>query len=285
MQELNHRIAQKLQQIAALLKDQKANPFRINAYRHAADTLEKLDTSVADILDEKGIPGLVALPSIGEGIARSIYEYVATGRISRLENLLGSNHPETWLNQIPTVGRELAARIHGELHVDSLEGLERVLHNGELANLEGVGTKRIVAIESWLQSHLERQRRQMQQPFDRPGVELILRIDHEYRSAAAAGRLPKITPRRFNPENRAWLPVLHATRQGWHFTALFSNTARAHQLKRTDDWVVIYFYDDHHREGQHTVVTETHGKLKGKRVLRGRERECENYYSADSGGR
>ena len=54
---------------------------------------------------------------------------------------------------------------------------------------------------------------------------------------------------------------------------LFSNTARAHELGRTRDWVVIYFYDGDHHEGQCTVVTETHGPLAGKRVVRGREAE------------
>ena len=38
-------------------------------------------------------------------------------------------------------------------------------------------------------------------------------------------------------------------------------------------WVVIYFYDGDHHEGQCTVVTETHGPLAGKRVVRGREAE------------
>jgi putative hydrolase len=71
---------------------------------------------------------------------------------------------------------------------------------------------------------------------------------------------------------------MHENVGGWHFTALFSNTARAHELKRTRDWVVIYFYNDHHEEGQHTVVTETSGPLAGKRVVRGRETECRAYY-------
>ena len=283
MQELNRRIANQLRRIAALLDAQKANPFRINAYRHAADTLEHLEASVADILDAKGIRGLIALPAIGEGIAHSVYEYVATGRMSRLESLQGGNYPETWLRRIPTVGRGLASRIHAELHVDSLDDLERVRRNGELARLDGVGGKRLEAIETWMRSQRERQKHRSRPGFEHPGVDLILRIDREYRAEAAAGRLPKIAPRRFNPDNRAWLPILHTTRRGWHFTALFSNTARAHQLGHTDDWVVIYFYDDRHREAQHTVVTETHGRLEGERVVRGRELECEDYYTAASG--
>jgi putative hydrolase len=89
-----------------------------------------------------------------------------------------------------------------------------------------------------------------------------------------------IAPRRFNPSNEAWLPILHTERDGWHFTALFSNTGRAHDLGRTRDWVVIYFYNDQHEEGQHTVVTETRGSLIGMRVVRGREAECRKFHAS-----
>jgi hypothetical protein len=60
-------------------------------------------------------------------------------------------------------------------------------------------------------------------------------------------------------------------------TVLFSNTARAHELGKTHDWVVIYYQKDG-PEAQCTVVTETRGPLKGKRVIRGRERECRQFY-------
>ena len=105
-------------------------------------------------------------------------------------------------------------------------------------------------------------------------MKILLDVDQEYRDKVAADSLPKIAPKRFNPESRAWLPIMHANRRGWHFTALFSNTARAHDLNRTDDWVVLYYYDDDHREGQCTIVTETRGPLEGRRVVRGQEAEC-----------
>lgn len=44
----------------------------------------------------------------------------------------------------------------------------------------------------------------------------------------------------------------------------------------------MYGYDDHHEEGQHTVVTESRGLLAGRRVVRGRELECRARYA---GGR
>jgi hypothetical protein len=100
-----------------------------------------------------------------------------------------------------------------------------------------------------------------------------LAVDREYRELAARGVLPRITPRRFNPEDDAWLSLLTTVRDGWRFRALYSNTALAHRLGKTRDWVVIFF-DDGKSAGQRTVVSETRGELRGQRVVRGREPEC-----------
>jgi hypothetical protein len=110
-----------------------------------------------------------------------------------------------------------------------------------------------------------------------PSVAVLLEVDEEYRSKAKDGKLRTISPRRFNPDGTYRLPVLHTDREGWHFNALFSNTARAHELGKIRDWVVIYYEKDGH-ENQYTVVTETHGPLVGQRVVRGREKECLAHY-------
>lgn len=111
-----------------------------------------------------------------------------------------------------------------------------------------------------------------------PDVGLLLAVDEHYRREAAAGNLRLIAPRRFNPSGVAWLPILHLDREGWSFTVLYSNTARAHALGRTRDWVVI-FCDREGVERQCTVVTEIAGSLKGLRVVRGREDECRHHYA------
>ena len=121
---------------------------------------------------------------------------------------------------------------------------------------------------------LARTRRARHQRAVEPGVDLLLEVDREYREKAERGALPKIAPRRFNPSGAAWLPILHTERGDWGFTALFSNTALAHELGRVRDWVVIYFHKDSGPEGQRTVVTESRRPLAGRRVVRGREAEC-----------
>ncbi len=280
--EKNKEIASKLREIATLLDEQKANPFRVNAYLSAAETINTLDEPVEDLLRREGFPALLEIPGIGEGIARSINEFVMTGRMSRLESLQTGHDPIALFEQIPGIGPKSAHRIIETLHIDTLEALELAAHNGRLKQVPGFSAKKIALVQSWLTHILgyRRPRVESQQTIAEPPVSLLLKIDEQYRKKAGAGELPAIAPKRFNPCGEDWLPIMHATKQGWHFTALYSNTARAHQLDRVKDWVVIFFYDDRHHEGQHTVVTETRGTIKDRRVVRGREKECTDYYLA-----
>jgi hypothetical protein len=116
-------------------------------------------------------------------------------------------------------------------------------------------------------------------PAQIPSVAELLSVDREYRQRARAGALRRIAPRHHNPTGDAWLPILHTARGETRYTALYSNTELAHRLGRTDDWVVLY-WDRGDGEQQNTVVTETGGPLRGRRVVRGRERECVRFYSA-----
>ncbi|MEJ2645992.1 MAG: helix-hairpin-helix domain-containing protein [Gammaproteobacteria bacterium] len=277
---LNRRVADQLREIGDALQVQGANEFRVSAYRRAAATVEQLPGDLDALIQEQGMEGLEGLPGIGAGIARAIYEIVATGRSSRLDRLHGALDPERLFQAVPGVGPALAERLHHALQVDTLEGLEIAAHDGRLEDVEGVGARRAAAIRAALEGMLGRRRSRPPRESD-PPVAVLLEVDRRYRELSEQGRLPTIAPRRFNPGGGAWLPVWHTQRDRWHFTALYSNTARAHELGRTRDWVVIYFHDDRHQEGQYTVVTEHQGPLKGRRVVRGRELECRDYYRAE----
>ncbi len=273
----NAAIADLLREMAALLQAQgEDNSYRIAAYRRAADTVAALPRNVHELFAREGLAGLDALPTIGPGIAAAIAEIVQTGHWSRLDRLRGAAGAEAVLRTIPGVGPQLALRLHDELGVDTLEALEVAAHDGRLESLAGVGGRRAAAIRAALTQMLDRtralRRRHPAVPSDdEPPVAMLLDVDREYRQRAEAGRLPTIAPRRFNPEGKAWLPVLHTQRGGWTFTALYSNTARAHELDRVHDWVVVYAEDESHHERQYTVVTASRGVRAGQRVVRGRE--------------
>lgn len=278
MAEINNQVADRLEEAAGLLEDQGANQYRVRAYRRAASTIRDLGEPVDEMIDRDGMEGLQALPGIGESLARSIFQIVRSGRLGMLDRLRGDIEPERVLSSVPGIGPVMAARLHHELGIDTLEELEAAAHDGRLADFPGIGEKRVAGIRDSLATRLGRIGRYPRgEPGEQPPVEEILDVDREYREKAAAGKLLRIAPRRFNPQKEAWLPVMHTVRGKRHYTALFSNTGRAHQMKMTGDWVVIY-YDKGDRERQCTVITSNRPPLKGMRIIRGREIECAAFY-------
>jgi putative hydrolase len=269
----NQQVAEKLRECATLLEQQEANPFRVRAYRRAADTLESWPDDAYEVLHRQGRDGLEALPGVGPSIAVAIEEMLRTGRWSQLARLRGTLEPERLFRAVPGVGPVLAQRIHDALEVDTLEALEIAAHDGRLAVVPGIGPRRAAIVRAGVATLLGRPRPRPRTEQAVPPVSLLLEVDAEYRRRAGAGELPRIAPRRLNPRGEAWLPVLHTQKGRWHFTALYSNTARAHDLGTVFDWVVIYFHTDADPEDQCTVVTETRGERAGRRVVRGREAE------------
>jgi len=279
---MNEDIAGRLDEVARILAEQGANHFRVLAYHQAAAVLRGLARPVSEIFAGEGLAGLEKLPGVGESIARSIRDILQHGKLAMLDRLRGEHDPIALLMSVPGIGRTLAWKLHDELGLESLEDLESAAHDGRLESIAGLGAKRLTGIRDSLAHRLGRVRRQP--PADRPpdeasepSVAELLDVDAEYRREAAAVTLKKIAPRRFNPNGEAWLPVLYTTRGRRHYTALFSNTAHAHQLQKTRDWVVLY-YDGHDGEQQCTVITSEFGRLKGRRIVRGREEECEAHY-------
>jgi hypothetical protein len=273
--ETNATIASYLREAAALLKAQQASPYSSLAYLKAASTIEKLGEDIS-VVAKRGMNALDALPNVGLGIGAAILEILSTGQWSQLERMRGTLKPEAAFQVVPGIGPVLAREIHEYLHVDTLEALEAAAHDGRLAQVPGIGQKRLSIIRTALNEILSQRgtRRADHRSHTLPPIALLLSVDLEYRTKAREGQLRLIAPKRLNPEGRAWLPILHTEIEPWHFTALYSNTARAHQLGKTNDWVVIVYGTDSQPEGQCTVVTEASGALKGQRVVRGREDEC-----------
>ncbi len=269
--EFNSRMAAMFRRAATLLEAQDADSFRVLAYRNGADELETLTEPATQIYRRDGLWGLIALPTIGRSLALAIADVVDDGHWRWLDRLEGDTDPEKVLATLPTIGAKLAHRLHLELGVESLEDLERAVYDGRLGRLRGIGDKRWHAIRDSVVARLHSRRGHTgdgpRHPPFRPSVDLLLSIDRDYRTKADRNELVTIAPQRFNPTGARWLPVLHTTHEGHHFTAMFSNTARAHELGRTNDWVVIFA--DTADEDRWTVVTETHGPHRGERVVRG----------------
>jgi hypothetical protein len=273
----NAKIADRLRRAAELLEQQDERPYRAQAFRRAAATVAGLEEAVSELVQRGGSAGLMALPGVGRSIAAAIAEMVRTGHWDRLDHLSGAVDPEDRFRSVPGIGAVLARQIYETLGIETLEDLEVAAWDGRLEALPGLGPRRLAGLRAAVASVLVQSRVRPPTPppaAEEPPVQLILDVDEEYRTRAEAGSLPRITPQRFNPTHERWLPILHTSRGRWRFTALWSNTRKAHDLGKSRDWVVIYFHDGDHRERQRTVVTETRGDHEGRRVVRGREEEC-----------
>ena len=270
----NRHIAKILGEVSDLLQQQNASSFRVAAYRKAADYVAGSAPNLREVRDASGLAGLEALPTIGTTIAKAVAEILDTGSLVMLARLRGSLDPEKLFQSVPTIGPRIARQLHDELHLETLEALEVAAADGRLAQLKGIGPRRVRSIRHSLESILSRRRPTLARPDGQtPPIEAILEVDKTYRAKAASGALAMITPKRFNPSGENRIPIMHSEIGPWRFTALFSNTANAHRFGRTQDWVVIYFEQDGTAEGQCTVVTEHQGPLAGIRVVRGFEAE------------
>lgn len=286
----NAGVVRRFDRVADLLEEAEANPFRVRSYRRAAEEIRALDRPVGELYEEGGRDRLRAVPGVGERLSGAIVELLETGRLGLLDQLETERAPEAAFRRLPGIGPELARRIHEELGLRTLEGLEHAAHTSRLSSVEGIGEKRVRGIRDALAGLLgrsarrrARERVQGEGSAAEPPVGLLLAVDAEYREKAEEDELRRIAPRRFNPSGDAWLPVMDVERDGWEVHALFSNTRQAHELGRTRDWVVLY-YDRDGEHGQATAVTARSGPLEGRRVIRGREAECRRHYARRDGG-
>jgi hypothetical protein len=270
----NRTIAAHLREHAVRLESGGANLFRARSFRTAAGQLLMLSREAADVLAVEGRVGLERLPGIGKSLAYTVELLIRTGELRTLHPAETPAEPEEDLASLPGVGLRTVEVIRDRLGLSTLEGLRAAAVDGRLADA-GYPPGRVHALVAEIDRRLEKPDRPT--PTDEPAVGELLALDAEYRRRARLDDLPRVAPRAFNPEGVTWLGVLREERGGWKMRALYANTAVAHRLGRTRDWVVVSF-EGPAGGGQRTVVTETRGCLAGKRVVRGREAECRGWY-------
>ncbi len=75
----NRDIANKFERLADLLEIKGENPFRVRAYRNAAETIADLPQPLEELVQAGS--DLAKLPNIGTGIAAKIKTIVKTGEL------------------------------------------------------------------------------------------------------------------------------------------------------------------------------------------------------------
>ncbi len=135
----NQAIARVFGEIADLLEIKGENPFKIRAYRNAADVIATCAEAVALMSDVQ----VRALSGVGKDLALKIQEIVTTGRSTFHQELL-AEFPSTMLDLLTLqgVGPKTVALLYSSLNISSLEALEAAAKAGRIRELKGMGSKK-----------------------------------------------------------------------------------------------------------------------------------------------
>ncbi|MFO0754642.1 MAG: DNA polymerase/3'-5' exonuclease PolX [Thermodesulfovibrionales bacterium] len=134
----NQEISDIFNDIADRLELKGENPFRIRAYRKAALNIEGLSRNIEEVPEAE----LRAIPGIGQDLAGKIVEYCRTGKIRAYEELK-NELPEGPLRllAVPGLGPKTAKQLYDTLQVKSIDELEKLAQEHQLAKLPGIKGK------------------------------------------------------------------------------------------------------------------------------------------------
>lgn len=134
----NRQIAEVLANIAEVLEVQNANPYRIQAYRHAARGVLALEEPASVILARgEDLP----VPGLGQRLRRRIAELVETGTMTFYSDLFLQSLPAgvRALLAVHFVGVRTAVRLYEELGIDTTEKLWQAARQQRIRRLYGFG--------------------------------------------------------------------------------------------------------------------------------------------------
>ncbi|RLB05782.1 MAG: DNA polymerase/3'-5' exonuclease PolX [Deltaproteobacteria bacterium] len=128
------------------------NPFKISAYRKASRVLEDYPTDIEEVYRGGGITALTSIPGIGAAMAKKIVEFLETGRMHKYEEVI-SQVPQDLLRLIDVqgIGPKTLKLAYDQLGVRSIQDFKRVLDDGSLAKLPGMGNKKVDNIKKGLE--------------------------------------------------------------------------------------------------------------------------------------
>jgi DNA polymerase (family 10) len=145
-------IARIFAEIGDLLEIKNENPFKIRAYRNAAETVAHLGTQVATMSAAERL----AIPGIGKDLAGKLAELVETGSVRYHQELL-QQFPPTVLDllHLQGVGPKTVSLLYSGLGIRTLEDLQQAASEGRIRALKGMGAKK----ESLILKALEERQR------------------------------------------------------------------------------------------------------------------------------
>jgi DNA polymerase (family 10) len=151
----NISLARLLDETAALLEIDSADPFRIRSYRRAAEAVEQQTVQLASLASPESDPKLLlAIPGIGKAMATNIRDLVATGSMPLRDELLAKYRPTMLeLLRLPGMGPKTVALLWSALQIGDIDQLEAAAKAGKLNDLPRLGAKFTAKLLKGIEDH------------------------------------------------------------------------------------------------------------------------------------
>jgi len=146
MYENNRQLATIFRSMADLLAAQRANPYRVRAYRRAADALLATHEDVVVVADRRG---LEEIEGIGKDLADKIREFLGTGTIRAYEELKTPLPSEVlaWAT-LPGLSDSLVTYLYFRLGIRTLADLEQLVRSHLLRTMPGFSGSEDLLLEA-----------------------------------------------------------------------------------------------------------------------------------------
>jgi DNA polymerase (family 10) len=251
----NKDLAILFSRMADALEFEGETVFKINAYRRASRVLNELTEDIEQLVTEGTLKNL---PGIGDALQKKIIEYIETGKIEAVDRQLARVPEELFeLLSIQNYGPKTAALANRELGVASLDDLQRVVEDGALAMLPGMGEKKVLNIKRALEH-----KRSADERISIGIVYPIIEDITEQMRAALGSKIGRVTPagsvRRFR-ETVHDIDLLVETEDGDEVIQFFSHLPRVTRILGAGTTKASVLFDDRFQVDLRAIVPKSFG--------------------------
>ena len=138
----NQKIADVFRRLADLMELREDNPFKIRAYRTAAETIEDTETPLAELVEAGGVSRLRQLPGIGSAISQKIVDLLETGTFKAYDEIK-HEIPETVLDllSVDGIGIKTLQILYQQFHLTNLDDFAKFVAGGGLMSVPQMGER------------------------------------------------------------------------------------------------------------------------------------------------
>jgi DNA polymerase (family X) len=249
----NHQVVDILLRIADILDFKGEMSFKINAYRNAARSISEMTEDIEKVWQEGRLDQIAG---VGKALQQKIEEYLTTGHLLYLDEALRDTPKELFkLLQIQNFGPKTAALAYKQLGVETVMDLRRVLENGELSALPGMGEKKAAHILKGLEL-LETSEGRISIGIALPiALDIISYLDQKFKPAHIS---PAGSVRRFK-ETVHDIDILVESEQGTEIIQAFAAMPQVTQVLGAGDTKGSVIINDRFQVDVRVIPPESYG--------------------------